>query len=85
MPARTLFPEDDDTKTEGFVVVAALLAPSPFKPSMSTLSLSGKLTESKKNLACLICQVELGLETTTNNLIQNCSIIKGPRQNLARS
>jgi hypothetical protein len=75
-PARNLFPGDGEPKEEDFVDVVGVATPSPFKPSSSTLTLSTKATESEKGLAFLIKRFESGLETTTHNLIQNCSIIK---------
>jgi hypothetical protein len=44
MPACALFLERGDTKTEGFMEVPCLTTASPFKPSVSTLNLSGKST-----------------------------------------
>jgi hypothetical protein len=75
-PARNLFPGDGEPKEEDFVEVAGFATPSLFKPSTSTLTLSSKATESEKGLAHLIKRLESGLEATTNNLIQNRSIIK---------
>jgi hypothetical protein len=75
-PARNLFPEESDTKEEDFIEVAGFATPSPFKPSLVNLTLSSKASESEKSLARLIRRVETGLEATTNNLIQNRSIIK---------
>jgi hypothetical protein len=81
-PARALFPEKDD-KTEGFVEVPTLATPSPFKPSVSTMSISGKSTEIEKGLAHLIRRVETGLESpATHNLIQNRTIIKDQDKSL---
>jgi hypothetical protein len=73
-PARNLFP--GEPKEEEFVDVTGFDTPSPFKPSASTLTLPTKATDSEKGLARLIRRVETGLEATTNNLIQNRSIIK---------
>jgi hypothetical protein len=59
-----------------FVQVPELTTPSPFKPSFSTLSLGGQTTENEKSLLRLIRKAETGLETMTNNVIQNRVILK---------
>lgn len=77
-PARTLFPGSGDLspKPDGYVEVPLLSAPSPFKPTATTMTLTGKPADVEKNLTRLIRRLEIGLETTTNNLIENRVVIK---------
>jgi hypothetical protein len=71
-PARNLFPDGGAaSKEDEFVEVPELAAPSPFKPSLGTALTSGKSTENKRNFSCVLRCSETGLETTTDNLIQN--------------
>jgi hypothetical protein len=77
MPARNLFPDGNSgPKDEAFVEVAGFAIPSPIKPSLVSAPSSSKSSESERNFARVLRQVESGLETTTHNLIQNRAIIK---------
>jgi hypothetical protein len=75
-PARNLFPAASDPKDEGFVEVASVTTPSPFKPSLSQLPQSSKATDTEKDFVRILKRLETGLESATHNLIQNRSIIK---------
>ena len=75
-PARTLFSVYNEDQADEFVEVTGLTTSSPYKPSLSTLSLTGKTSDNEKSLSHVIRRLESGLEATTNNLIQNRSILK---------
>ena len=75
-PARTLFPDKEETSSEGFEEVTGLTTPSPFKPVMASLSLSGKASDNDKTFSRLIGRIETGLEAATHSLIENRTIIK---------
>jgi hypothetical protein len=75
-PARTLFSDSEESKSEGFVDVPTLTTPSPFKPSTAALSIKTSSTDNKKNMARMLRRVETGLESASLNLIQDRTIIK---------
>ena len=75
-PARALFSDSEESKSEGFVDVPALTTPSPFKPITAALSIKTSSSENEKNMARMLRRVETGLESASLNLIQDRTIIK---------
>jgi hypothetical protein len=76
-PARNLFPDGGaGSKDEEFVEVPGLATPSPYKPSLATTTVSSKLSENERNFTRVLRRLESGLETTTDNLIKNRTILK---------